>query len=62
MKLLIEVTDRGEWLAAEVERPNGDLLGSSTAPVVEGATFDMQAAVIRDAMEAALTILSAERV
>lgn len=58
-KLEIRITDRGEWLTAEVEDRQGNLLGAETAPVVEGAAFDMRAAVIRAAVEGALTTLAA---
>lgn len=54
MKLEVKVFEREGWITAEVEDPDGVLLGSSTAPVVEGATFDMRAAVVRAAVEEGL--------
>lgn len=54
MKLEIAVSEREGWVTAAVEDFNGNLLGQETAPVVEGATFDTRAAVIRAAVEAAL--------
>lgn len=43
-----------EWISAEIEDSDGDLLGKVTAPIVEGATFDTRGAVIRAAVEKAL--------
>ena len=54
VKLEIEAVDRGDRLGAAVEDYRGDILGSAMAPVVEGATFDIRAAVIRAAVEEAL--------
>lgn len=49
MKLEINVSDSSwppeDWITATVEDFHGNLLGSQTAPVVEGATFDQRAAV-----------------
>lgn len=57
-KFEIHICERYEpdegWITAAVEDPDGALLASVTAPVVEGATFDIRAAVIRDAVEKAL--------
>ncbi len=59
MKLEINVREPAEgWIAATVENHAGDLLGSQSAPVVEGATFDQRAAVVRAAVEEALVELN----
>lgn len=51
----ISVIERDEcWITAQVEDYRGAILGESTAPVTEGATFDVRAAVVRDAVENAL--------
>lgn len=51
----INVIERDEdWITAQVEDYGGAMLGESTAPVTEGATFDIRAAVVRDAVENAL--------
>jgi hypothetical protein len=54
MKLEICVEERESWISATVEDFHGNVLGSDTAPVVDGACFDMRAAVIRAAVERAL--------
>lgn len=57
MKLEINVHEREGWISASVEDFDGVMLGNVTAPVVDGATFDVRAAVIRAAVEEALTKL-----
>jgi hypothetical protein len=54
-RLIIEVEDRGEWISAHVEDFDGNVLGADTAPVVEGASFGTRRAVIRSAIEKALS-------
>lgn len=64
MKLEINVFERHEpgegWITAAVEDHDGNQLASQTAPVVEGATFDQRDAVIRAAVEDALTTLKGD--
>lgn len=60
MKLEINVNDeRDGWMSATVEDVDGNVLGDATAPVVEGATFDVRASVIRAAVEFAIRTLNA---
>lgn len=54
MSWKINITPREGWVSASVENDEGDVLGESTAPVVEGATFDTPGAVIRAAVEEAI--------
>jgi len=59
MKLTVEVFKADGWLRANVEDPeSGALWASTTAPLTEGATFDMRKAIVRDVVEDALTKLS----
>lgn len=59
LKLEVTVVDRGVgWVTATVEDFEGMILGNVTAPVVEGATFDTQGAVIRAAVEKAICKLA----
>jgi hypothetical protein len=60
MKLEINFWENGDWVNATVENFEGDLLGEESAPIVEGATFDVRSAVIRSAVEKALFELKAE--
>lgn len=60
MKLEINVWENGDWVNATVENFDGDLLGGESAPLVDGATFDARSAVIRSAVEKALTVLEEE--
>jgi hypothetical protein len=53
MKIEIRVTESDGWIRATAESEGG-VLGESAAPVVDGATFDLRAAVIRDVVEQAL--------
>lgn len=53
MKIEITVTESDGWIRASAES-DGAVLGESAAPVVDGATFDLRAAVIRDVVEHAL--------
>jgi hypothetical protein len=66
VKLEINISERHEpgegWISATVEDFHGNLLGSQTAPIVEGATFDQRAAVIRAAVEDALVELKGGKV
>lgn len=57
LKLEINVEDIGGWITATVEDRDGAVLGNVTAPIVEGATFDMRGAVIRASVEEAITKL-----
>lgn len=57
MKLEINVFESGGWVSATVEDFHGNQLASQTAPLVEGATFDQRAAVVRAAVEDALAEL-----
>lgn len=61
MKLIIEIIEREDWITATVEIDNGDLLATDTSPVVEGATFDSRAAVVRSAVEMALAEMTSDR-
>jgi hypothetical protein len=59
MKLTIEVFKVDDWVRANVEDPgSGALWASMTAPLTEGATFDMRKAIIREVIEEALTKLA----
>lgn len=44
----------GSWGTARVEDEDGGLLASVTAPIVEGATFNVRNAVVRESVERAL--------
>lgn len=44
----------GKWISAQAEDEDGMVLGSETAPLVEGSTFDFRKAVIRECVEQAL--------
>lgn len=59
--LRISVTDRDNWVTAEVEDKAGNILGQDTAPIVEGATFDAQGAVIKSAVERAVRHLQVKK-
>ena len=62
MKLVLNVHEYDDgWVSAAVEDWDGNRLGEDTAPVVEGATFDARTAVIRSAVEEALTTLKQPR-
>lgn len=59
MKIEIRYEERdldteGRWGCARVEDEDGGLLASVTAPIVEGTTFNIRNAVIRESVEKAL--------
>lgn len=45
-KLEINIHEREGWLSASVEDYDGVVLASDTAPIVDGATFDIRRALI----------------
>jgi hypothetical protein len=58
MKMHIDVDERDGWVQATVEADDGAVLGMSTAPLVESATFNFHGAAVREAVEQALIVIS----
>lgn len=60
VKLVINFHEDGDWANATAETFDGGVLAGDSAPIVEGATFDVRSAVIRSAVEKALFEIKAE--